>query len=122
MALLKAGCDKCGPVQVFPDEISLLVCALPALSHYWFVCPQCQQTQVKPASDQAIALLLSGGVRPVIWQSPDEIAELRVGPALTYDDLLDFALQLGETDELSGLADRENGRLQVSTDSSDDGS
>ncbi len=101
MGTLKATCHDCGPVHIFPDEIELVVCNLPSLSHYSFPCPQCKQTVVKRASDAAIATLLGGNVKPTMWEVPAEAAEPKPGPALTYDDLLDFALQLGESDTLA---------------------
>jgi len=44
---------------------------------------------------------MSGGVRAVVWEVPGEALEVHDGPALTYDDLLDFALHLGVTDLLA---------------------
>ena len=41
---------------------------------------------------------------PTVWEVPAEALELKSGPALTYDDLLDFALQLTGSDLLAALA------------------
>src|SRR3954452_20736859 len=101
MGTLKATCEDCGPVHIFPDEFTLVVCNLPSLSHYSFPCPECKKTVVKRASDAAVATLLGGGVKPTMWEVPAEVAEEKDGPALTYDDLLNFALQLGESDTLA---------------------
>ena len=35
-----------------------------------------------------------------VWEVPAEALEVHEGPRLSYDDLLDFALQLGDTDLL----------------------
>jgi hypothetical protein len=48
----------------------------------------------KPADDRVIQLLISGGVRAIVWELPEEILEPRNGPLLTHDDLLDFHLLL----------------------------
>ena len=53
-----------------------------------------------------MSLLVSGGVPAQVWELPAEALEVKTGPALSYDDLLDFALQLGETDLLASLVDR----------------
>ena len=41
---------------------------------------------------------MSGGVRAQVWELPAEALEPKVGPTLSYDDLLDFALQLAADD------------------------
>ena len=51
-----------------------------------------------------VSLLVSGGVPAQVWELPTEALEDKDGPVLSYDDLLDFALQLGETDLLAALA------------------
>ena len=53
----------------------------------------------KDASRRIVDLLVSSGVRMEVWRLPAELAEPRVGPPLTPDDLLDFHLLLGD-DEL----------------------
>jgi hypothetical protein len=53
-----------------------------------------------------VSLLVSGGVAATVWELPAEYLETKVGPPLSYDDLLDFALQLGATDLLAGQVDR----------------
>ena len=51
-----------------------------------------------------MSLLVSGGVPASVWDLPGEALELHGGPRLSYDDLLDFALQLGATDLLAAAA------------------
>jgi hypothetical protein len=50
-----------------------------------------------------IQLLISGGVRAIVWELPDEILEPHAGSALTHDDLLDFHLLLEQPDWLESL-------------------
>jgi hypothetical protein len=58
----------------------------------------------KPADDRIVTLLKSGGVRVQRWRVPAEALEEKNGPAVGYDDVLDFALALGDTDYLADLA------------------
>ena len=47
---------------------------------------------------------MSGGVKATVWEVPAEAMEPKAGPTLSYDDLLDFALQLGTVDLLAAQA------------------
>ena len=59
----------------------------------------------KPADDHVVSLLVSGGVPAKVWELPARGARGQgTGPPLSYDDLLDFALHLGTTDLLAGVA------------------
>lgn len=104
MTTIKASCPTCGEVELTPADVALMVCTVAPLSYYAFSCPTCQQQVRKPADDHVVSLLVSGGVPAQVWEVPAEALEVRTGPVLTYDDLLDFALQLGGTDELAALA------------------
>ena len=99
MTTIKASCPTCGEVELTPADVSLMVCSHAPLSYYAFDCVTCGEEIRKPADDHVVSLLVSGGV-------PAEVLEVKAGPALGYDDLLDFALQLGETDLLASLVDR----------------
>ena len=101
---IKASCPGCGEVELTPDDVSLMVCSTPSLSYYAFECPTCVTEVRKPADDHVVSLLVSGGVPAQVWDLPAEAVEAKDGPALTYDDLLDFALHLGTTDLLASLA------------------
>jgi hypothetical protein len=58
----------------------------------------------KPADEHVISLLLSGGVPAQVWEVPAEVLEPKPGPALTYDDLLDFVLSLEGDDLIASAA------------------
>jgi len=73
-------------------------------SYYAFSCSTCLEEVRKPADDHVVSLLVSGGVQATVWDLPGEALETKDGPPLSYDDLLDFALRLGETDLLSAAA------------------
>lgn len=104
MTTIKASCPCCGEVELTPADLSLVVCSHAPLSYYAFTCPGCADEVRKPADDHVVSLLVSGGVPATVWEVPAEALEPRTGPALTYDDLLDLALQLDSTDLLAPVA------------------
>ena len=104
MTTIKASCPTCGEVELTPNDVSLMVCNHSAHSYYAFTCPTCTVVVHKPADDHIVSLLVSGGVPATVWDLPGEALEAHDGPRLSYDDLLDFALHLGQTDLLAGLA------------------
>jgi hypothetical protein len=57
----------------------------------------------KPADDEVVTLLVSGGVVAENWVIPAEALEEHEGNAITYDDVLDFALSLDRVDLLASL-------------------
>ncbi len=105
MTTIKASCPSCGEVELTPADVALVVCSHAPLSYYAFHCGGCAEEIRKPADDHVVALLVSGGVPAQVWELPAEALEAHTGPRLSYDDLLDFALQLGATDLLAALAD-----------------
>lgn len=106
MTTIKASCPTCGEVELTPADVSLMVCSHAPLSYYAFECQSCGIEIRKPADDHVVSLLVSGGVAATVWDLPAEALESKPGPVLSYDDLLDFALRLGETDLLASLVDR----------------
>ncbi len=104
MTTIKASCPTCGEVELTPADVALMVCSHAPLSYYAFHCTTCSEEVRKPADDHVVSLLVSGGVPAQVWELPAEALEAHTGPALSYDDLLDFALHLGTTDLLSELA------------------
>ena len=104
MTTIKASCPTCGEVELTPADVSLMVCSHAPLSYYAFTCLTCMDEIRKPADDHVVSLLVSGGVPAQVWELPAEALEERTGPRLSYDDLLDFALQLGSTDLLAEAA------------------
>ncbi len=104
MTTIKASCPTCGEVALTPPDVSLMVCSHAPLSYYSFDCPTCHSEIRKPADDHIVSLLVSGGISPQVWDLPGEALERKHGPQLSYDDLLDFALQLGTTDLLASAA------------------
>ena len=104
MTTIKASCPTCGEVELTPADVALMVCSHAPLSYYCFDCVTCGSEVRKPADDHVVSLLVSGGVPATVWDLPAEAVEPKSGPRLSYDDLLDFALQLGESDLLASFA------------------
>lgn len=101
MTTIKASCPACGDVSLTPADVRLVVCSNEAWSYYAFDCPDCTDDVRKPADEEIIALLISGGVRAQQWHVPAEALEDHAGDAISYDELLDFALWLDEHDQLA---------------------
>jgi hypothetical protein len=104
MTTIKATCPACGDVELTPYQLTVTV--IPALhrSHYAFLCPQCLDLVEKPADDEVVTLLAAAGVCVRRLTVPAEVLEDHAGPAVTYDDVLDFALWLEACDDLAGAA------------------
>lgn len=94
MTTIRANCPSCGDVQLTSDDLTVRVCSDTEQGSYTFRCPSCHAAVAKDASRRIVDLLVSSGVRMQVWRLPAELAEVRDGPALTPDDLLDFHLLL----------------------------
>lgn len=104
MTTIKATCPACGEVELTVEQIRLVVCSLPNLSYYAFDCLNCISEVRKPADKNIVSLLISGGVAATRWRIPAEALEEKVGPAISYDDLLDFALQMRRVNHVAAFA------------------
>ena len=104
MTLIKASCPGCGEVELTPEDVALMVCSHAPLSYYAFTCKSCGDEVRKPADDHIVSLLVSGGVPARVWDVPAEALESHEGPRISYDDLLDFCLELGTTDLIAAEA------------------
>lgn len=100
MTTIKASCPVCGDVELRPAQLRLVVSNVPERSYYSFRCTTCTDEVRKPADEQVVALLVSGGVQPERWDIPSEALEEHNGPAISYDDILDFALATAQLDTL----------------------
>jgi hypothetical protein len=104
MTTIKASCPSCGDVELTPVQVRLVVCSVKAWSYYAFTCTACLEEVRKPAGRDIVALLISGGVVAEPWTVPAEALEEHAGPALSYDDVLDFALWLDRADLVAAAA------------------
>jgi hypothetical protein len=106
MTTIKASCPVCGDVELTPAQVRLVVCTRPEWSYYAFTCTRCTDEVRKPADEQIIALLASGGVVAEHWTIPAEALEEHVGPRISYDDILDFVLALESVDVVGEVTGR----------------
>jgi hypothetical protein len=100
---IKTSCPMCGDVELTPAQMRLVVCNQPDRSFYAFSCTNCRDEIRKPADEEVVALLVSGGVIAETWEIPAEALEDHLGPAISYDDVLDFALQLERIDRVAAV-------------------
>ena len=101
MTTIKASCPICGDVSLTPREVRVVACTRSEWSYYAFTCPDCQDEVTKPADEEIVTLLVSGGVTVEQWEIPAEALEPHTGEAITYDELLDFALWLDGHDRVA---------------------
>jgi hypothetical protein len=101
MTTIKASCPSCGDVELTSAQVRLVVCSVQDWSFYAFTCHTCHDEVRKPAATDVITLLQSGGVLAEMWAVPAEAMETHEGAAITYDDVLDFALRLQAIDDLA---------------------
>ncbi|MGZ4609021.1 MAG: hypothetical protein ACXV2H_02040 [Actinomycetes bacterium] len=103
MTTIKTSCPVCGDVELKPAQMRLVVCARSEWSYYAFSCTTCRDEIKKPADEEIVALLVSGGVVAEHWVIPAEALEEHSGGVITYDDVLDFALHLDRVDLLAAM-------------------
>lgn len=103
MTTIKTSCPVCGDVELKPAHLRLVVCSRSEWSYYAFTCTTCRDEIRKPADEEVVSLLVSGGVVAERWVIPAEALEEHTGPAITYDDVLDFALGLDRVNLLAAL-------------------
>jgi hypothetical protein len=60
----------------------------------------------KLAEQRIVDLLVSSGVRLSVWSMPAELDELHGGPAITYDDLIEFHRELEAANWFELLTER----------------
>jgi len=101
MTTIKASCPSCGDVELTSAQVRLVVCSIQDWSFYAFTCHTCHDEIRKPAATDVITLLQSGGVLAEMWAVPAEAMESHDGDAISYDDVLDFALRLQAIDDLA---------------------
>ena len=96
---IRANCPNCGEVDLVAEDIHLeLSDGAGESGTYWFECGNCSEVVSKPADLRIVELLKSGGVRAIALEkgNPED-------PAFTYDDILDFHLELADEASLRVL-------------------
>jgi hypothetical protein len=95
--IIDAECPRCGLVELERDQAWLVIASEPSLSHYAFACPRCQ-TVVRDHADDVVVEVLAPLLAVEMLDVPAEALEVRTGPALTADDLIDLRLALDALD------------------------
>ncbi len=106
MTTIKATCPLCGEVELTPAQVRLMICSVSERSYYAFDCTGCVDEVRKAADSHVVSLLIAGGVAATTWRIPAEALEDKSGPAIGYDDILDFALRLRNADNVAAFAER----------------
>lgn len=96
VATIRATCPTCGDVELTSQQMQILVCSADLAAAYAFRCPECRLMVTKPTDHRVVDVLVSSGVPLRTWDVPAEIEEVHEGPAITWDDILDFHFRLGE--------------------------
>ncbi|WP_426565471.1 hypothetical protein ACPPVT_03405 [Angustibacter sp. McL0619] len=94
MTTITATCPVCGVVDLNSFQVRLVQCTIADWSYYTFTCPTCGDSVRKPAMVEVCQLLKTGGVVAEPWHVPAEALEQHSGDAISYDEILDFALRL----------------------------
>jgi hypothetical protein len=92
--VIKVKCDWCGEQELGPSGVHLTVFDAGDGHYYEFFCPKCFELMRKPADEHVQVLLTSGNVASTYVHIPLEVLEVKGGPALTVDDLMDFVVDL----------------------------
>lgn len=102
----RATCPVCGDVSLPSHVLHLMVDpdTTQLRSFYTFTCPTCNGEVCTPAGLETVRLLVMGGVDPEMI--PAEAFEEHRGPALTYNDVLDFTSWLAGTADIAAVAGR----------------
>jgi len=95
--IVDAECPRCGVVELERDRVWLVLASDSTRSHYAFACPGCGQV-VRHHADEDIVDVLLPLLAVETLDVPAEALEVRGGPALTTDDLIDFCLALDALD------------------------
>ena len=107
MTMFDVSCPIDGRVEVNGALIELVIDPVQEeRSTYTFPCPRCRINVVKVATEDAVHLLMRGGVRPAVRRATatPTMAPPRSGaPAFEIEDLRDFAAVLAATDYVADL-------------------
>ncbi len=94
MTTIRANCPHCGDVQLRVHDLTVRVASGIEHGSYTFTCPSCSRAVAKDASKRIIDLLISTGVDVQVFKVPAELSEIKSGPAINADDILDFHIML----------------------------
>lgn len=99
MTTIKTTCIRCGGIDLTPDDLALELRPGRREGDYRFRCPNCAESQRRPANPRVVSALLATGVNfEVIIPSPITEVEIAafVAAIETESDLLRFLGQPGD--------------------------
>ncbi len=96
MVRIKSRCSKCGEVTLSMQDIILVEHGDGDGTFYTFRCNACNEFQAYPADSRFIDFMSMNGMESITLQAPIEYKEAGENDPLSWDDLLDFHLQLQE--------------------------
>jgi len=91
---VRATCNDCGVVVVTVAAVVLEIRQGEETGTYRFECPSCGKTVRHDADREIVGILVGGGVEPETFEIPAEALEVRSGPPVSWDDILDFHFAL----------------------------
>ena len=93
MTTIKTTCDRCGDVELIPDDLALELDPNEESGTYRFECPSCGSIQRRPANPRVVSVLLATGVAyEVINASPITENEIARFVAAIHSDPDPFRL------------------------------
>ena len=104
MTTIKTSCPVCGDVELDPGADA--PGGVHALGMVLLLLQLRRPARTRSRSrltSEVVTLLVSGGVVAEHWVIPAEALEEHAGSAITYDDVLDFALGLDRVDLLAAM-------------------
>lgn len=84
MTTIKTTCSHCGDVELAPDDLVLELDPNQSEGSYRFSCPECGDTQRRPANSRVVSVLLATGVAYEV---------MRLEP-ITEDEIEEFVVNL----------------------------
>lgn len=94
MTTIRTTCSLCGDVELVPTELSLELTALSGTGTYVFACPECGDTQRRPANHRVVSILLATGVAYEVRDELGPITEAEISRFAEELDRPDWAEQL----------------------------
>lgn len=105
LTTIKACCGHCGrEISMYSTAYHLTIYSHTGRGFYTFFCTACHQENSQVADEHIVSLLQSGGVRYTVIKVPAEALECHRGPTITYDDVMDFMIDVRDAN--SDLCDR----------------
>lgn len=95
MTTIRTTCTICGDVELVPTELALELTALSGTGTYVFACPECGDTQRRPANHRVVSILLATGVAYQVIDDHGAITEAEISRFSSELDRVDWAEQLG---------------------------